>query len=151
MVLIGQHVQRILPGANANSVNTEMTSLKELYLKNNNLTDITNSVSNSSHLLEVLDLGSNKIHHIEKSVFMGMPNFNGLYLNKNNIAVLQSGIFEMLFNLTTLVSENPIKTFPFQDLFKIKLANLTMIILIYLIANLQKLIFLIFLCLCKKS
>uniref|UniRef100_A0A336MGD2 CSON001282 protein n=1 Tax=Culicoides sonorensis TaxID=179676 RepID=A0A336MGD2_CULSO len=84
-----------------------------LILTNNSLTDL--SCISKMRRLELLFLGQNKIHTIDRSTFVNLINLVTVSLENNEIEFLEPGIFEQQLGLRTLIiSNNRLKQFNFN-------------------------------------
>lgn len=78
------------------------TNLKELHLKLNKLTEVTEFVFKNAAKLEQLDLSGNEIENIEDKAFGGLQNLRTLKLNGNLLKILRHHTFDDLDNLEYL-------------------------------------------------
>ena len=75
---------------------------EQVYLNNNNLTNLTGTPFGNVSNTRLLDLSNNVLAVIEPRVFHGLANLNDLDLSHNRIFVLPRHVFRDLVNLTRL-------------------------------------------------
>ena len=87
-----------------------LTSLKVLYLNDNNLESINQRVFKSLESLELLYLSNNRLKIIEQNTFDGLgSNLVYLYLSGNQITEINQNVFQELKKLKILdLSYNPL-------------------------------------------
>ncbi|XP_059062924.1 connectin-like [Achroia grisella] len=101
-----------------------MTTVREIILMNNKITDLDFSSFANLPLLVNLTIKENKITEIQKDVFVDLPSLKNLDLSFNNIHLVHDGCFGHLTTLSDLTLEaNSINTLT-KDTFR-GLANLT--------------------------
>lgn len=85
--------------------------LKKAFLRNGDLTRLTNATFRSCIQLESLVISNHKITVIESNAFQGLRNLISLSLDQNSISKLSTSVFETTPNLEYLsVNENQITT-----------------------------------------
>ncbi|XP_013145551.1 PREDICTED: connectin-like [Papilio polytes] len=103
---------------------TNLTSIKEITLMNNKITELDFSAFKGLPALVNLTIKENKITEIQRDIFVELPSLNYLDLSFNNINLAHEGCFEHLSALNDLVLEANLITVLTRDTFR-GLANLT--------------------------
>lgn len=95
---------RNLTTINWETLNTTyvLKNATHLYLNNNSISSIENSIFETATNLQVLNLSFNNLTHLNRNIFDSMTNLSELYLNNNKIWVLKNFTFGKLKNLKIL-------------------------------------------------
>ncbi|XP_045537053.1 connectin [Papilio machaon] len=103
---------------------TNLTSIKEITLMNNKITELDFSAFKGLPALVNITIKENKITEIQRDIFVELPSLKYLDLSFNNINLAHDGCFEHLSILNDLVLEANLITVLTRDTFR-GLANLT--------------------------
>ncbi|XP_045537529.1 toll-like receptor 3 [Papilio machaon] len=109
-----------------NLINTTLTNLKAVYLQNNNLTKLSNSLSNARNII-YLDLSFNNISDLNDTDFKSFSNLRVLHLAHNNIKLFNVPQINALSNISVInLSHNQISYVDlkyFKELISIDLSS----------------------------
>lgn len=101
-----------------------ITTLKEITLMNNKITELDFSSFTNLPSLVNLTIKENKVTEVQRDVFVDLPSLKYLDLSSNNINLAHDGCFEHLTVLNDLILEANSITILTRDTFR-GLANLT--------------------------
>ncbi|CAB3247024.1 unnamed protein product [Arctia plantaginis] len=103
---------------------SNITTLKEITLMNNKITELDFSSFTNLPSLVNLTIKENKVTEVQRDVFVDLPSLKYLDLSSNNINLAHDGCFEHLSILNDLILESNSITILTKDTFR-GLANLT--------------------------
>ncbi|KAM3960207.1 uncharacterized protein ACR2FA_005689 [Aphomia sociella] len=103
---------------------TNMSTIKEITLMNNKITELDFSAFINLPLLVNLTIKENKVTEIQKDIFVNLQSLKNLDLSFNSINLVHDGCFEHLTALDDLILEANSITVLTKDTFR-GLANLT--------------------------
>ncbi|KAF2901327.1 hypothetical protein ILUMI_04861 [Ignelater luminosus] len=99
--LTNNHIQTLSETAFSVNFNWNMSQIRELTLKENELTSVQASTFSHLKKLQILNLSSNKLTSLG-NISYDFPELIELYINTNNISGIEENIFQKLSNLIIL-------------------------------------------------
>lgn len=90
----------------------KLENLKQLFLNNNRIKNISEKAFSSLEQLEILDLSNNLINKIAPNTFSSLKNLNSLQLNDNLLTELPNSIFSIQSLLHLNIQNNQINQLP---------------------------------------
>lgn len=93
---------------------SSLTSLTDLILSSNHLSDLPEDIFRNVTALENLDLSENRLTSLPETIFNGLFGIKTIHLNKNNLSKVDAKLFEDQVLIQQLyLSDNRLETLPF--------------------------------------